>query len=227
MYAVSASGIAGVPSNVISYSVFYNNPIGAPPAPLLPANGSSLTLPITLAWTDVANPQPSGYELQIAKDAGFTQIEEDAPQLTNASRTELSLTPGQKFWRVRSAQGDASPTTAAVTAFSAAGTFTVNPAPPAPVSIVPLSNPLYSGNTTVCADTAYQRSSGERRGDQPDQLKSGGGAGARNRQHARQHRVDAVPDAGRAGNFAHAGNAHGNAQLAIGVSATHGAAAID
>jgi hypothetical protein len=148
VYAVSASGIAGVPSNIISYSVFYNNPIGAPPAPLLPANGSSLTLPITLAWTDVANPQPSGYELQIAKDAGFTQIEEDAPQLNNASRTELSLTPGQKFWRVRSAQGDNSPTTAAVTAWSAAGTFTVNPAPPAPVSIVPLSNPLYSGNTT-------------------------------------------------------------------------------
>lgn len=148
VYAMSASGIAGVPSNVIRYSVFYNNPIGAPPAPLMPANGSSLTLPITLAWTDVANPQPSGYELQIAKDAGFTQIEEDAPQLNNASRTELSLTPGQKFWRVRSAQGDASPTTAAVTAFSATGTFTVNPAPPAPVSIVPLSNPLYSGNTT-------------------------------------------------------------------------------
>jgi hypothetical protein len=148
VYAVSASGIAGVPSNVISYSVFYNNPIGAPPAPLMPANGSTLTLPINLAWTNVANPQPSGYELQIAKDSGFSQIEEDAPQLNNASRTVLSLTPGQKFWRVRSAQGDASPTTAAVTAWSAAGTFTVNPAPPAPASIVPTSNPLYSGNTT-------------------------------------------------------------------------------
>ena len=148
VYAVSASGIAGVPSNVITYSVFYNNPLPAPPAPLTPANGSSLTLPMQFAWTDVANPQPSGYELQIAKDSKFTQIEEDAPQLNNANRTELSLTPGQKFWRVRSAQGDASPTTAAVTAWSATGTFTVNQAPPAPVSIVPLSNPLYSGNTT-------------------------------------------------------------------------------
>ena len=148
VYAVSASGIAGVPSNVITYSVFYNNPVGAPPAPLMPANGSTLTLPITLAWTDVANPQPSGYELQIAKDSGFSQIEEDAPQLNNASRTVLSLTPGQKFWRVRSAQGDASPTTAALTKFSVTGTFTVNPAPPAPASLVLTSNPLYSGNTT-------------------------------------------------------------------------------
>jgi hypothetical protein len=148
VYAVNANGIAGVPSNVISYSVFYNNPIGAPPAPLSPANGASLTLPIQVAWTDVANPQPSGYELQIAKDSGFQQIEEDAPQLTNPNRTELSLTAGQKFWRVRSAQGDSSPTTAAVTAWSAAGSFTVNPAPAAPASIVLTNSTLYSGNTT-------------------------------------------------------------------------------
>jgi hypothetical protein len=145
---VNANGIAGVPSNVISYSVFYNNPIGAPPAPLSPANGTSLTLPIQVAWTDVANPQPSGYELQIAKDSGFQQIEEDAPQLTNPNRTELSLTAGQKFWRVRSSQGDSSPTTAAVTAWSAAGSFTVNPAPAAPASIVLTNSTLYSGNTT-------------------------------------------------------------------------------
>jgi hypothetical protein len=148
VYAVNANGIAGVPSNVISYSVFYNNPIGAPPAPLSPANGASLTLPIQVAWTEVANPQPSGYELQIAKDSGFQQIEEDAPQLTNPNRTELSLTAGQKFWRVRSAQGDSSPTTAAVTAWSAAGSFTVNPAPAAPASIVLTNSTLYSGNTT-------------------------------------------------------------------------------
>jgi len=148
VYAVNANGVAGLPSNVISYSVFYNNPIAGPPSPLSPANGDSLTLPITLAWTDVANPQPSGYELQIAKDSGFQQIEDDSPQLNNPNRTVLSLTPGQKFWRVRSAQGDSSPTTAAVTAWSAAGTFTVNPAPPSPASITLTSNPLYSGNTT-------------------------------------------------------------------------------
>ena len=148
VYAVSATGVAGLPSNVISYSVFYNNPVSAPPAPLSPANGASLTLPIQFAWTDVLNPQPSGYELQIAKDSGFSQIEDDSPQLNNASRTVLSLTAGQKFWRVRSAQGDASPTTAALTAWSATGTFTVNPAPPAPAAIVLTSNPLYSGNST-------------------------------------------------------------------------------
>ncbi len=149
VYAVNANGIAGVPSNTITYSVFFNNPLPAPPSPLLPANGTTLTLPITITWTDVPNPQPSGYELQIAKDSGFITIEEDAPQLNQASRTELSLTPGQKFWRVRSFQGDASATTAAVTAWSATGTFTVSQAPAAPVSMVALSNPIFSGNGTL------------------------------------------------------------------------------
>lgn len=148
VFAVNANGIFSAPSNTITFSVFFNNPLPGPPSPLSPANGTDLTLPITIAWTDVPNPQPSGYELQIAKDSGFKTIEEDAPQLNHASRTELSLTPGQKFWRIRSAQGDSSPTAAAVTNWSASGTFTVSQAPPAPVSMVAASNPIFSGNTT-------------------------------------------------------------------------------
>src|SRR5438270_635784 len=148
VYAVNANGIAGVPSNVINYSLFYINPTGAPPEPLSPANVASLTLTIQVAWTDVANPQPSGYELQIAKDSGFQQIEDDSPQLNNPNRTVLSLTSGQKFWRVRSAQGDSSPTTAAVTAWSAQGSFTISAAPAAPASMVLTNNTPYSGDTT-------------------------------------------------------------------------------
>ncbi len=148
VHAVGANGIAGAPSNSITYSVFFSNPLPAPPSPLSPTSNATLTLPITITWTDVPNPQPSGYELQIAKDAGFKTIESDEPQLNSASRTEISLTPGQKFWRVRSAQGDASATTTAVTDWSASGSFTVSEAPAAPVSLVALSNPLFSGNTT-------------------------------------------------------------------------------
>ena len=148
VFAVSANGVAGVPSNIINLSVFYNNPIGAAPAPLSPASGASLTLPVQLAWTNVANPQPSGYELQIAKDSGFQQIEDDSPQLNDPNRTVLSLTAGQKFWRVRSAQGDSSPTTAAETAWSASGSFTLSPAPPAPATLALTTSAFYSGNTT-------------------------------------------------------------------------------
>jgi hypothetical protein len=149
VYAVNANGIGGVPSNVIQFSVFFNNPIGPPPVLASPATGSTLTLPITLTWADVPNPQPSGYELQIARDSSFSSVEEDDPQLTDPSRTVLSLTSGTKFWRVRSAQGDNSPDTAAETAWSATRSFTIPAAPSKPVSVVIAKDPLYSGESTL------------------------------------------------------------------------------
>src|SRR5712671_91075 len=126
VYAVDANGIFSAPSNVITFSVLFNNPLPPPPMPLSPVGGPTLTLPITLKWSDVPNPQPSGYEVQIATDSRFRNIEEFDPQLNDPTRTVLSLRPGTKFWRVRSMQGDSSPTTGAFTAWSSAGTFTVS-----------------------------------------------------------------------------------------------------
>jgi hypothetical protein len=151
VFAVDANGIFSAPSNVISFSVFYNNPLPPPPSIVAPANGPTLTLPVTLEWTHVANPQPSGYEIQIARDSAFSSIEVDDPQLNGPTREILSLTPGKKFWRVRSAQGDSSPTTAALTAWSATGTFTISSAPPVPVSVKLAKDPLYSGEMTWVA----------------------------------------------------------------------------
>jgi hypothetical protein len=151
VFAVDANGVLSAPSNVISFSVFYNNPLPPPPSPVAPANGTTLTLPVTIEWTHVANPQPSGYELQIARDSSFSSIEVDDPQLNGPTRKILSLTAGKKFWRVRSAQGDSSPTTAALTAWSATGTFTISSAPPVPVSVTLANDALYSGETTFVA----------------------------------------------------------------------------
>ncbi|PYR92773.1 MAG: hypothetical protein DMF84_11680 [Acidobacteria bacterium] len=148
VFAVDANGVFSPPSNVITFSVFYNNPIGPPPTLASPASGSTLTLPITVTWNHVPNPQPSGYELQIARDSNFSSIEEDAPQLNGPSRTVLSLTSGTKFWRVRSFQGDASPTTAAATAWSAVRSFTIPTMPPRPVSITLTKDPLFPGEST-------------------------------------------------------------------------------
>ena len=148
VFAVDSNGILSAPSNVITFSIFYSNPLPAPPSIISPTSAGTLTLPVTLKWNDVPNPQPSGYEVQIAKDSSFQTIEESDPQLNEPSRTVLSLTPGTKYWRVRSHQGDASPTTAAVTKWSASGSFTVSQAPAAPVSLAFTSNPLYSGNST-------------------------------------------------------------------------------
>lgn len=147
VFAVNANGVFGAPSNLIAFSVFFANPVPPPPSVVAPPNGATLTLPITIKWTDVPNPQPSGYDLQIAKDAQFRTIEDLASQLNDPTRTVLSLTPGQKFWRVHSVQGNSSPTTAAVTAWSTTGTFTVGSAPPTPVSVAFTTNPLTGGDT--------------------------------------------------------------------------------
>jgi len=151
VFAVDSSGNLSAPSNVITFSVFYSNPLPPPPAIVSPVNNPTLTLPVTLTWEHVANPQPSGYEIQIAKDSAFQTIEKDDPQLNGPTREVISLSAGKKFWRVRSAQGDSSPTTAAETAWSAVGTFTISSAPPTPVSITLAKDPLYSGETTLVA----------------------------------------------------------------------------
>jgi len=149
VYAKSASGILSAPSNTISYTVFYNNPVPNPPVLISPTGNPTLTLPFALKWQDVVNPQSSGYEVQISSSPSFTNNE--APlgvQLTNPEFKILTLTPGAKFWRVRSHQGMSSPTTTAPTAWSATGAFTMSTAPSRPVSITPVRIPLYSGDDT-------------------------------------------------------------------------------
>lgn len=145
VYAVGSNGARGVPSATVSFSVFYNNPLPAPPTPLAPVNGVTVTLPITFSWTDVPNPQDQGYEIQISRNSAFTSIEDDIPLITPSRRDELSLTAGTKFWRVRSFQGDNSASTAAVTAWSQTATFTVSSAPPAVVSLSLTRSAPFSG----------------------------------------------------------------------------------
>jgi hypothetical protein len=147
VFAIDGNGVSSAASNVITFSVFYNNPVGPPPTLASPASGATLTLPITLTWNHVPNPQPSGYELQIARDSSFSSIEDDSPQLNGPSRVVLSLTSGTKFWRVRSFQGSASPTTSAPTAWSGARSFIVPAGPPRPVSITVTKDPLFPGDS--------------------------------------------------------------------------------
>ena len=145
VYAVGANGARGVPSATVNFSVFYDAPLPAPPTPLAPVNGVTLTLPIAFSWTDVPNPQDQGYEIQISRDSAFTSIEDDIPLITPSHRDVLSLTSGAKFWRVRSFQGNNSANTAAVTAWSQTATFTVSAAPPSVVSLSLTRSAPFSG----------------------------------------------------------------------------------
>jgi hypothetical protein len=62
--------------------------------------------------------------------------------------TEPNLTPGTKYWHIRAAQGDASPTTAAETAWSATGTFVVSSNPTAVTPSVSIASP-FGGDTEI------------------------------------------------------------------------------
>jgi hypothetical protein len=122
--AIDANGNRGVPSNTVTFTISFTAPLPPPPTALSPAAGASVTLPVTLDWSDVPNPQSSGYEIFVAKDAGFTDVELQGR--TTASQLQvLSLTPGTKFWRVYSVQGNDAPDSPAVTAPSATRSFTV------------------------------------------------------------------------------------------------------
>jgi hypothetical protein len=131
VFAVDANGNYSMPSNVIGFTIAFNAPIGAPPTLVSPTGGAASPLPVTFRWNHVVNPQSSSYRLQVARDAGFTQIEQDVPFITDATYTVIQLpTAGTKFWRVNSSQGVIDTAgTAAVTAWSQVGTFVVPDGP--------------------------------------------------------------------------------------------------
>lgn len=147
--AVDAGGVSGPPSNVRTFSISYDAPIGPAPTLASPADGLTLELPITLDWNDVENPQDTGYEAQVARDSAFADVEVQISGQTSSAYTLLGLTAGTKFWRVRHAEGDASPTTAAVTAWSTVRSFTVSTAPPRVASLSLGRTAAFSGTEQV------------------------------------------------------------------------------
>jgi predicted secreted protein len=126
--AIDANGVSSAPSNVRTFSISYNAPLGPAPTLVAPSDGATLELPIRLEWNHVQNPQDLGYELQVAKEPSFANLEIQGPT-SNTTYQLLGLSAGTHYWRIRHFQGDASPTTAAPTAWSAVRSFTVSSGP--------------------------------------------------------------------------------------------------
>ncbi|MGN6700426.1 MAG: hypothetical protein ACTHMR_19905 [Thermomicrobiales bacterium] len=146
--AVDANRVAGLPSNVVTFTLSFNAPLPPPPTLLSPANGAQAPLPVTFTWTDVPNPQESGYLLEIASDPNFSSIEYTNNQITGPHWTVTSLTAGTKFWHIASMQGDSAPGVPALTAWSTTGSFVV----PATTTVgsLALSNPTpFSGDSEI------------------------------------------------------------------------------
>ena len=145
--AVNANRIGGVPSNVVTFTLSFNAPLPPAPTPLSPADGATVSLPVTLSWTDVPNPQDLGYVLEVARDPGFQNIEYIDNQITGPRWTITSLTAGTKYWHVLSTQGDSAPGVPANTAWSATRSFVVPSTPPGVGSLAVTRDPAANGQT--------------------------------------------------------------------------------
>ena len=134
VFAVAADGTLGLPSPSAALHITFHAPVPPAPGLLTPPEGATVTLPVTLSWTADPNPQVEGYQLEINSTPGFAAgcggVEECVTGLTQPRDTLHSLPAGVHYWRVRSFHGLAGPDTGAVTAWSAARSFTVSDAAP-------------------------------------------------------------------------------------------------
>src|SRR4051794_26078978 len=95
------------------------------PTPLGPANGASVTTPVTLSWSATLDPNPpsqnGGYNWEISASSTFgTLVTRDStfPSVTTASVG--GLVPGTYFWRVQAVDGSLN-----ISGWSAARSFVV------------------------------------------------------------------------------------------------------
>jgi hypothetical protein len=134
VFGVAANGTLGLPSPVLALHITFHAPVPPAASLLAPAEGATVTLPVTLSWTPDPNPQVEGYQLEINSAPNFAGgcggVEECVTGLSQPRDTLHSLPAGLHYWRVRSFHGLAGPNAGAATAWSAARSFTVSNAPP-------------------------------------------------------------------------------------------------
>src|SRR5437867_8690727 len=135
--AVSADGVRSLPSSTLSVQITNTAPVPPPPAPLFPIGGASVSLPFTFDWTDTANPQVAGYDLDIDNNPNFPGVV-GVLLVGGVTRSDYMLVPdplkeginhfppGTYFWRVRAVHGDVTGP------WSAGQSFTVLASPATP-----------------------------------------------------------------------------------------------
>src|SRR5262249_47905804 len=135
--AVSADGVRGLPSPTLSVQITNAAPVPSAPSLLSPIGGASVTLPIRLDWSDTADPQVAGYEVDIDDEPNFLGTV-GVLFVQGVTRSDYMAVPdpllegrnifppGTYFWRVRAVHGDV------VGPWSAGQSFTVLPLPATP-----------------------------------------------------------------------------------------------
>jgi hypothetical protein len=114
--AVSADNVWGRPSATLTVHITNTAPVPPAPTPLSPVN-TTITLPFRFDWTDTANPQINGYDIDIDDEPNF-EGDVGVLMVTQISRSDYMVVPdplveginrlpaGNYFWRVRAVHGN-------------------------------------------------------------------------------------------------------------------------
>jgi hypothetical protein len=106
--AVSYDNVRGLPSATLNVKITNAAPVPPPPTPLSPTGGATVSLPFTFDWSDTANPQIPGYDVDVDTDPTFSGSF-GVLFIQNISRSDYTLmsdlAPGNYYWRVRAQHG--------------------------------------------------------------------------------------------------------------------------
>src|SRR5262245_58066405 len=161
--AVSADGVRSLPSPTLAVHITNAAPVPPPPTPLSPVGGAAISLPFTFDWSDTANPQITGYDLDIDDEPNFLGSV-GVLLVQGVSRSDYLVVPdplveginhfppGQYFWRVRAIHGDV------FGPWSAGASFNVVASPPTPpglelFSLITEPSSVSGGNATQARAT--------------------------------------------------------------------------
>src|SRR5262249_44651668 len=109
--------VRGLPSSTLIVHVVNTAPVPPAPTPLSPIGATSITVPFLFDWSDTANPQIAGYDLDIDNEPNFLGAV-GVLLAQGVSRSDYLVLrdplveginhfpPGQYFWRVRAVHGD-------------------------------------------------------------------------------------------------------------------------
>jgi hypothetical protein len=106
--AVSVDNVRGLPSAALNVKISNAAPVPPPPTPQSPAGGATVSLPFTFDWSDTANPQIPGYDIDVDDEPTFSGTF-GVLMVQNISRSDYTLVsdlaPGTYYWRVRAQHG--------------------------------------------------------------------------------------------------------------------------
>jgi hypothetical protein len=147
---VSVDNVRGLPSAALNVKIINTAPVPPAPTPLSPSGGATVSLPFTFDWTDTANPQIPGYDIDVDDEPTFSGTF-GVLLIQSISRSDYTLVsdlpPGTYYWRVRALHGYA------YGPWSAGQSFRVVAAPPTPPGLnlfwfLPQPSTVYGGAST-------------------------------------------------------------------------------